>query len=434
MVLAPDLVASWLVCFPQGNAAVVAQPMRWHVLLCADGSPSAKPAGARRSLANLLSRQAHPVDGAGPSTEANPSGSPAPQADAPRVRSNGASSRSRHDSSDLQLASPVSSVAEDRLTVLPPIDILPGSLDIDSPQLSAGGTASAAPSRESNTAAQRRLPGPATRTAYARQRAHEGASNSARVAASEADSPASDRSQNGEAHQREGRQTADATGGRLRGDDRLEALAAVLAAVEAGSHDGAMRTLPRLERVLPNTMGVKLYHAVLSTIPMPGQRRGLSMKSAYRLRDNPATKPCEQPAWLPTGGPIEIDTALLYSPRSSVGVSSTLPSPAGMAPPRSSWRSQGALKPPEPDGQCHACCLTAHSCRCHHHGLGAEMNLSTWALGATACCHLRGFLALVENGIRAPCRRPAVASIGVKLGRRARRQTQRLPAQRLPQQ
>ncbi len=41
------------------------------------------------------------------------------------------------------------------------------------------------------------------------------------------------------------------------------------------------------------------------------------------------------------GGPIEIDTALLYSPRSSAGMSSALPSPANAAPPRSSWRHQG---------------------------------------------------------------------------------------------
>ena len=44
---------------------------------------------------------------------------------------------------------------------------------------------------------------------------------------------------------------------------------------------------------------------------------------------------------LAAGGPIVIDTALLYSPRSSAGMSSALPSPAGAAPPRSAWRPQG---------------------------------------------------------------------------------------------
>lgn len=204
-----------------------------HVSACA-GTGAGAHSGARRSLGALLSRQAPAKDGSAPSIAVRAMGSASQQADKPSGRSAASTSDSQHGSGQ-QLASPGSPVEDDSVD-LPLPGRVPRPVTVSDRRWNVGEAASVTASTASDAAAPARLTPPGVLAAAGRLRASDGAHSS--VMDAPPDSPASCSGGEQEAFEAE-RQRDGTAGGRLRGEDRLEALAAVLAAAEAGAGDGA---------------------------------------------------------------------------------------------------------------------------------------------------------------------------------------------------
>ena len=160
------------------------------------------------------------------------SGSPTQRAETTSGRAMLPGSRSRHDSG-WQLASPASSVGDwfaDRR--------LPMNSEGQREDAGEAGDAMAVPGLAD--VAEQRVSPPGMPAADGEQREFPGAQSSSFVAALPApDSPGLCHGSDDEDLGRDDRRTGSRGAGRLRGEDRLEALAAVLAAAEAGSGDGA---------------------------------------------------------------------------------------------------------------------------------------------------------------------------------------------------
>ncbi len=161
------------------------------------------------------------------------SGSPAKRGQTTADRPPAPNSRSRQDSR-WQLASPASSVG----------DWYAGrrsSVNRGSQREDAGNTGGATAVPGLAGVEDLRVPPTGVPAADGERMEVAGARSSSFVAALPApDSPASFHGSDDEDFKSEDMQTGGGGGGRLRGEDRLEALAAVLAAAEAGSGDGVM--------------------------------------------------------------------------------------------------------------------------------------------------------------------------------------------------